>query len=70
MDYITEIGGHSSVWAKRAQIEGCKSYMTPYPSDFNKDRLVLSREEGKSTEDLLVLKGVDDAPEDVNKGKK
>ena len=46
-----EIGGHSSVWARRAQIEGCKTYLSPYPSSFNKERLVFD----ESKRDLLVI---------------
>lgn len=30
-----EIGGHSSVWTQTAQLQGCRSYITPWPSDFN-----------------------------------
>lgn len=32
--YNEEIGGHSAVWAKRAQIEGCRSYIAAYPSEY------------------------------------
>ena len=32
---VEEIGGHSSVFAIRAQFEQCRVYMTPNPSDFN-----------------------------------
>jgi ADP-dependent phosphofructokinase/glucokinase len=61
------IGGHSSVWAKRAQFEGCKVYIAPYPSEFNKERMSV---EGASP-DLLVL-SVDEEAEnnpEVNRGK-
>ena len=34
-----EIGGHASVWAKRAMQEGCRAYTTPWPSNFNKKHL-------------------------------
>lgn len=30
-----EIGGHSAVWAKRGQIEHCKTFIASYPSDFD-----------------------------------
>lgn len=30
-----EIGGHSAVWAKRAQIEHCRAFIASYPSDFD-----------------------------------
>ncbi len=36
-----EIGGHSPVWAKRAQVENCRAYMTPQPSDYNLKELRL-----------------------------
>ena len=34
-----ELGGHSSVWAIRAQFENCKAYVTPLPSEFNVQNL-------------------------------
>lgn len=34
-----EIGGHSAVWAKRAQIEGCDVFTAAQPTDFTTKNL-------------------------------
>lgn len=47
-----EIGGHASVWAIRAQFEKCKSYVTPYPSEFTVENL--RRKEINGGEDLIL----------------
>lgn len=36
-----EIGGHSIVWAKRAQIEGCDAFIAAHPTEFTMRELPL-----------------------------
>ena len=33
------VGGHAAVWATRAQLEKCKAYVTPPPSDYYIDTI-------------------------------
>lgn len=39
-----ELGGHSSVWALRAQMEECRIFIRPSPSEFNNENLKFSDE--------------------------
>ena len=57
-----EIGGHSSVFAIRAQFEQCRVYTTPNPSDFNIENL--ERKDLNEGSDLIlpiehIMEGVD-----------
>ena len=57
-----EIGGHSSVFAIRAQFEQCRVYTTPNPSDFNIENL--QRKDLNEGSDLIlpiehIMEGVD-----------
>ena len=39
IDINEEVGGHSSVWAIRAQHENCKAYIVPQPSEYYNESL-------------------------------
>ena len=39
IDTDEEIGGHSAVWAKRAQIEGCDVFIAAQPTEFTSQTL-------------------------------
>jgi hypothetical protein len=43
-----EIGGHSAVWAKRAQLEGCNVFITALPTDFNQQSIPNDSEKQQS----------------------
>jgi len=62
----SEIGGHSAVWALRAQLENCKAYIAALPTQFNIKKLRLSDHRG---ENLVFPHELIDAPEDVNRHK-
>lgn len=47
---VSELGGHSTVWALRSQIEGCKVYVAPIPSAFTLDNLAYKKSQN---DDLL-----------------
>jgi len=62
-----EIGGHSSVWAIRAQHENCRVYVTPSPSDFNIENL--RRKDLNNGEDLVLPIEHMDAPDTAIRNK-
>ena len=60
-----EIGGHSAVWSIRSMIEGCRAYITPQPSNFNKKNLSNNGDTSK----LIFPLDKMTVEEDVNKPK-
>ena len=40
VSFKSELGGHASVWALRAQAENCKVFATPWPSTYYKQNLL------------------------------
>ena len=63
-----EIGGHSPVWSKRAQVENCRVYTTPWPSDFNKEKIPLKDHYNGSN--LIMPFELMEEPEHVNRKSK
>jgi hypothetical protein len=63
-----EIGGHSPVWAKRAQVENCRAYATPWPSSYNKEELRLM--DYNNGESMILPYEYMDIPEHVDKASK
>jgi len=45
-----ELGGHSTVWAVRSQIEGCGVYIAPTPNDYTVDSLKYAKSTGEHLE--------------------
>lgn len=50
METSEELGGHSTVWAVRSQIEGCGVYIAPTPDDYTVHSLKYAKSTGQHLE--------------------
>jgi ADP-dependent phosphofructokinase/glucokinase len=55
LNYDHSLGGHSSIFCMRAQLEGCKCYMSPVLNSYNKSNLKVTPVMGENY--LLLPKG-------------
>jgi hypothetical protein len=51
---MEEIGGHSSFWVRRGQIEGCSVFAANLPSEFNEKGLVVNEKSASKYLDFPV----------------